>query len=756
MTSTAKPTANRVALYTRIIVFAVLVFILRDAYLRRKAANLSLAISRNDWQQAKALIGPGTRFVDEAEEVHAFRMASVEDDSQVLDLLVKHNAVYPDLSKTSREGLLFESLELGRKAAVFSLVKAGVSVNTVTEFGSALQRATFSNQVELENYLKAHGAHYLPGEAAVNGDAADLEAGFASGFKPSDPIPAYLGDGTYLTVTARNGHAETLKLLLAHGADINARCKSSDPTRKEWVTALHAAAESGNAACVEALVKAGIGVNVRGSSSKTATAASADSTGSTPLMVAAAAGNADTVAELLKLKADPSISLPDGRNALSLAVSGAAMALAANAAPPPSLTAGPAPMPAVSAAKTDLRSARIKLIRTLIGINPKLAASTPGLLASASAAGLLELVPELAEKGAAINGSAGKLSPPLIAVMQGRTTANLPSAQSQTLAETTAIALISRGADVNGADQSGITPLMAACFYNLPRAVDAILAKGGSLTATDKRGKTVKDYAFSAAGKVGAPSESRAELVAVLKRHGIQMSFLEALQFDSLADVTEMLAKGADPNQTFVLSGKEIPGYEAQYTVPANRASTGKMVALAVSSLSAVTPLMLAAGSGYLDIMKLLLAHHADVKATDSRGWTALANAAEYNQVEAAKLLIANGAAIESRDKRQWTVLMIAAGAGAIDCVKLLVEAGADIEAKDVNGFTPLARASTAGSIAVVQYLIDRHANVNATNSSGKGMIYLARNRHHDNVVDLLRKYHALEQAAPDNTIPQK
>ena len=59
------------------------------------------------------------------------------------------------------------------------------------------------------------------------------------------------------------------------------------------------------------------------------------------------------------------------------------------------------------------------------------------------------------------------------------------------------------------------------------------------------------------------------------------------------------------------------------------------------------TPLMLAARTGNLDAMRVLLDHHADVNAKDKlRATTALMWATEQSHPEAVKLLVEHGAAV--------------------------------------------------------------------------------------------------------------
>ena len=64
---------------------------------------------------------------------------------------------------------------------------------------------------------------------------------------------------------------------------------------------------------------------------------------------------------------------------------------------------------------------------------------------------------------------------------------------------------------------------------------------------------------------------------------------------------------------------------------------------------------MLAARTGNLDAIRVLLDHHADVNAKDKlRGTTALMWAAEQSHPEAVKLLIAHGADGERADRHRY------------------------------------------------------------------------------------------------------
>ena len=93
---------------------------------------------------------------------------------------------------------------------------------------------------------------------------------------------------TPLHLSAFFGHAPVAALLLAHGADINAR--STNSIRN---TPLHAAVAGGRVETALALIEAGADVNA------------ADGGGHTPLHIAAEGGYVPIVEALLRRKADP-------------------------------------------------------------------------------------------------------------------------------------------------------------------------------------------------------------------------------------------------------------------------------------------------------------------------------------------------------------------------------------------------------------------------------------------------------------------
>ncbi|CAH0553399.1 unnamed protein product [Brassicogethes aeneus] len=172
------------------------------------------------------------------------------------------------------------------------------------------------------------------------------------------------------------------------------------------------------------------------------------------------------------------------------------------------------------------------------------------------------------------------------------------------------------------------------------------------------------------------------------------------------------------------------------------------------------TPLMEAASAGHLDIVKLLVAHGADVNAQSTSGNTPLMYGCAGGHTEVVKFLLENGANVEDHNENGHTPLMEAASAGHVglakillmhgaginthsnefkesaltlacykghlDMVRFLLEAGADQEHKTDEMHTALMEASMDGHVEVARLLLDSGAQVNMPTDSFESPLTLA------------------------------
>jgi len=93
-----------------------------------------------------------------------------------------------------------------------------------------------------------------------------------------------------------------------------------------------------------------------------------------------------------------------------------------------------------------------------------------------------------------------------------------------------------------------------------------------------------------------------------------------------------------------------------------------------ITKISNVSPLCLAISKGDIETVKKFIELGSDVN-EKSRGMTPLMYAARYNKVEIIKLLIANGAKLKAKDDKGFTALKHAELSNATEAAAVIKEA---------------------------------------------------------------------------------
>ena len=164
--------------------------------------------------------------------------------------------------------------------------------------------------------------------------------------------------------------------------------------------------------------------------------------------------------------------------------------------------------------------------------------------------------------------------------------------------------------------------------------------------------------------------------------------YFSAIERDSAPLVVSLLNRGFDPN-TRDPQGQHglILALRAGALNVVNALLDDDATQVEVRTEKDESPLMLAALRGLSQICERLIARDADV---NKPGWAPLHYAATGGHVEVMQLLLEHHAYIDAASPNGSTPLMMAAMYGGPSAVKLLLDAGADAQLKNNLGLTAI------------------------------------------------------------------
>ena len=235
--------------------------------------------------------------------------------------------------------------------------------------------------------------------------------------------------------------------------------------------------------------------------------------------------------------------------------------------------------------------------------------------------------------------------------------------------------LVDHGANINIADQDGITPLVHARARGFTEIEQILLSaaqtRDQSLIAAAEQGdlERVRQLLEHGASVTAQDERGRTALIAAAYQNNLPIADL-------------LIQAGADVN-----------------TQDSTRQSA----------------YLIATSEGYLDLLLRTLQAGADVHSKDSYNGTGLIRAAERGHVEIIQELLQTEIDIDHVNNLGWTALLEAiilgnGGPRHTEVVRLLVHAGADVNLADSNGITPLGHARQRGYQQIVQILLEAGA----------------------------------------------
>ena len=179
-----------------------------------------------------------------------------------------------------------------------------------------------------------------------------------------------------------------------------------------------------------------------------------------------------------------------------------------------------------------------------------------------------------------------------------------------------------------------------------------------------------------------------------LAQAGSYEDFFTAIKRDNPNTISSLLNRGFDAN-TLDSKGQHALLLAVQEPAPRVVDVLIRWPKTQVESRNASdeSPLMLVALRGQVDLVKKLIDRGADVNKT---GWTALHYAATNGHLEIMNLLLEHHAYIDAESPNATTPLMMAAHYGSADAVRLLLSAGADPALKNQLGMSAIDFANKA------------------------------------------------------------
>jgi ankyrin repeat protein len=311
--------------------------------------------------------------------------------------------------------------------------------------------------------------------------------------------------------------------------------------------------------------------------------------------------------------------------------------------------------------------------------------------------------------------------------------------------------LVSHGADVNSrsalqererrrAGQSILplgswTPIMYAARENSLQAGAVLAAAGADLDLVDPDGATAlviaiinAHYEFAellleagADPNVIDNEAGMGPLYAAVDMHRLAVGHgrgnpTQIGRIDSVDIARSLLEHGADPNARL-----RKPIMQRQHTAGDSALAEG------------ATPLMRAAKSGDIEMLRVLVAAGADPTLTMPNGTTALMFAAGLGWRNGSPLAPSYDQGSEAQ---------------AVEAIRLLLELGLDINATNEAGDTPLlAAVGGRGAEAIVRLLLEHGADPTVANARERTPLAIAEAGNSERIAALLRG--ALESAAP-------
>ncbi|KAL8935901.1 MAG: hypothetical protein Q9216_005200 [Gyalolechia sp. 2 TL-2023] len=155
-------------------------------------------------------------------------------------------------------------------------------------------------------------------------------------------------------------------------------------------------------------------------------------------------------------------------------------------------------------------------------------------------------------------------------------------------------------------------------------------------------------------------------------------------------------------------------------------------------------PLTLAAKSGYLAMVELMVQEECDLNARDEGGWNALHFASHYGHYQVIETLLTSGVSAKATTSRKETPLILAIkGSHFPVAERLLRNDSSLVNLEDERGQQPIHHAVRGGSLEIFNLLMSNGGKVSGENSFGWHPLHIATAYGYSALVERLLQYGA-------------
>lgn len=322
--------------------------------------------------------------------------------------------------------------------------------------------------------------------------------------------------------------------------------------------------------------------------------------------------------------------------------------------------------------------------------------------------------------------------------------------------------LLEAGADPNAKDSNEATPLILAAQTGNTVVAQILVHEGASLNTIDNMGGTALHHA--------ARLDNIEIVELLLKQDGIDINISHARWNHHSALMLAAESDHVDVIQKFL----SMPHLDIEQEATAPQGQSALMRAAASGHADAVelllshpkininhqdrdgcTSLILAAYSGDIDMVQVLLDNHADTEVTETPGGgdgTALNRAIDEDNIAVVQLLVQQGANIHHKDAFDRGMLHSAAVNGREEILRILLELNRDLDvnAQDINGKTTLHDAARFGYYSTIETLLEFGGNPSIKDKDGRTPLRVARENSWQNIFDLLKTAQAHQREEAD------